>query len=81
VLESGNHIVVVDAHCFMLVSGQWIAAQDLRSVLRLKTLSCTVGIMSVATRAAPFVGKVYNLKITGVERYLLGEDGVIMRDY
>ncbi|MCH8121069.1 MAG: hypothetical protein IIC00_15260, partial [Planctomycetes bacterium] len=29
VLESGNRISVVDAHCFMLDSGQWIAAQDL----------------------------------------------------
>ncbi|MCH7557230.1 MAG: right-handed parallel beta-helix repeat-containing protein [Planctomycetes bacterium] len=81
VLESGNRISVVDAHCFMLDSGQWIAAQDLRSGLRLKTLSGTVGIKSVATRAVPFVGKVYNLKVTGVDRYLVSEDGVIVRDY
>jgi WD40 repeat protein len=81
VLESGNRISVVDAHCFMLDSGQWIAAQDLRSGLRLKTLSGTVGIKSVATRAAPFVGKVYNLKVTGVDWYLVSEDGVIVRDY
>ncbi len=81
VLESGNRISVVDAHCFMLDSGQWIAAQDLRSGLRLKTLSGTVGIKSVATRAAPFVGKVYNLKVTGADRYLVSEDGVIVRDY
>ena len=80
-LESGNRISVVDAHCFMLDSGQWIAAQDLRSGLRLKTLSGTVGIKSVATRAVPFVGKVYNLKVTGVDRYLVSEDGVIVRDY
>ncbi len=81
VLESGNRISVVDAHCFMLDSGQWIAAQDLRSGLRLKTLSGTVGIKSVATRAVPFVGKVYNLKVTGVDWYLVSEDGVIVRDY
>jgi len=81
VLESGNHISVVDAHCFMLDSGQWIAAQDLRSDLRLKTLSGTVGIKSVATRAVPFVGKVYNLKIKGADRYFVGKDRVIVRDY
>ncbi len=81
VLESGNRISVVDAHCFMLDSGQWIAAQDLRSGLRLKTLSGTVGIKSVATRTAPFVGKVYNLKVTGADQYLVSEDGVIVRDY
>jgi hypothetical protein len=69
VLESGNRISVVDAHCFMLDSEQWIAAQDLRSGLRLKTLNGTVGIKSVAIRAVPFVGKVYNLKVTGVDRY------------
>jgi hypothetical protein len=45
----------------MLNSGQWIAAQDLRSGLRLKTLNGTVGIKSIAIRAAPFVGKVYDL--------------------
>jgi hypothetical protein len=81
VLETGNCISVVDAHCFMLDSRQWIAAQDLRSGLRLKTLSGTVGVKSVATRAAPFVGKVYNLKITGADRYLVSEDAVIVRDY
>ncbi|MHC4167372.1 MAG: GLUG motif-containing protein [Planctomycetota bacterium] len=81
VLESGNRISVVDAHCFMLDSGRWIAAQNLRSGQRLKTLRGTVGIKSVATRAAPFVGKVYNLKVAGVDRYTVGEDGIIVRDY
>jgi WD40 repeat protein len=69
VLESETRISVVDAHCFMLDSGQWIAAQNLRSGLRLKTLSGTVSIKSVATRAVPFVGKVYNLKIENSDKY------------
>ena len=81
VLESGNRISVVDAHSFMLDSGQWIAAQDLRSGLLLKTLNGTVGIKSVATRAAPFVGKVYNLKVAGVDWHLAGGDRVTARDY
>jgi hypothetical protein len=81
VLESGNRISVVDAHCFMLDSGLWIAAQDLRSDHRLKTLSGTVGIKSVTTRAAPFVGEVYNLKIDGTDQYFVGKDRVIVRDY
>ncbi len=81
VLESGNRISVVDAHCFMLDSGQWIAVQDLRNGLRLKTLNGTVGIKSVITRAMPFVGKVYNLKVKSSDRYLVGEDAVIVRDY
>jgi hypothetical protein len=81
VLESGNRIGVVDAHCFMLDSGQWIAAQDLKNGLRLKTFSGTVGIKSVATRAEPFVGRVYNLKIRGTDQYFIGKDKLIVRDY
>ena len=81
VLDSGNRISVIDAHCFMLDTGKWIAAQDLRSGMRLKTLNGTVRIKSVTTRATPFVGKVYNLKIQSSDRYMVGKDGVIVRDY
>jgi len=81
VLESGNRIGVVDAHCFMLDSGRWIAAQDLRGGLRLRTLRGTIGIKSVATRAVPFNGRVYNLKIQNSDKYLVGKDAVIVRDF
>jgi len=80
-LETGSRISVVDAHRFMLDSGRWIAAQDLRSGLRLKTPAGTIGIKSVAVRTAPYVGKVYNLKVKNSEQYLLGKDGVIVRDW
>lgn len=81
VLENGNRLSVVDAHCFMLESGRWIAAQDLRKGLRLKTLNGKVAIKSLTTRVAPFVGKVYNLKVKGSDQYMIGKDGVIVRDY
>jgi hypothetical protein len=81
VLESGRQISVVDAHCFMLDSGQWIAAQNLRSGLRLKTFNGTVGIKSVVARETPFIGKVYNLKIKGTDQYFAGEDRIIVRDF
>ncbi len=68
-------------NCFMLDSGKWIAAHDLRDGLRPKTLNGTVGIKSVTTRATPYVGKVYNLKIGNSDRYMVGKDGVIVRDY
>jgi len=80
-LDSGNRISVVDAHCFMLDSGQWIAAQDLRKGFRLRTSNGTVSIKSVTTRATPFVGKVYNLNIQSSDRYMVGKDGIIVRDY
>jgi len=81
VLESGNHIGVVDSHCFMLANGQWIAAQDLKSGLSLRTLQGTVRIKSVTVRAAPYTGKVYNLKIKNSDEYVVGRDGIIVRDY
>jgi hypothetical protein len=81
VLESGNRIGVVGAHFFMLDSGQWIAAQDLTSGLRLKTLTGTVGVKSVTTRAVPYTGKVYNLKVQSSDQYMVGKDAVIVRDY
>ena len=81
VFESGNSIGVVDAHCFMLDSGQWTAAQNLTSGLRLKTLTGTVGIKSVTKRAVPYTGKVYNLKVKSSDQYIAGKDMVIVRDY
>jgi hypothetical protein len=65
----------------MLDCGQWVAAQNLKSGLKLKSLNGPIGIRSVIEKAAPFVGKVYNLKIKSSDRYLVGEDGVVVRDY
>jgi prepilin-type N-terminal cleavage/methylation domain-containing protein len=81
VLETGSCISVVDAHCFMLDSGQWIAAQNLTSGLTLKTISGTVGIKSVTLRTTPYTGKVYNLKVEGSDQYTVGQDQVVVRDY
>jgi len=81
VLESGNHIGVVDAHCFMLDSGRWIAAQDLTTGLRLRTHGGTISVKRITTRAMPYTGKVYNLNIKNSEMYIVGEDAVIVRDY
>ena len=80
-LENGNRISVVCAHCFMLDSGQWVAAQNLESGMNLKSLNGTIAIKSVVTRAMPFVGKVYNLKVNGSDQYPVGKDGVIVRDF
>jgi prepilin-type N-terminal cleavage/methylation domain-containing protein len=81
VLETGNCISVVDAHCFMLASGQWINAPNLTSGMTLKTANGTVGIKSVTLRAMPYVGKVYNLKVEGSDQYTVGQDQVVVRDY
>ena len=80
-LESGNSISVVGAHCFMLDSGQWVAAQNLQSGMKLKSLNGTVTIKSVVTRTMPFVGNVYNLKVNSSDQYMVGKDGVVVRDF
>ena len=81
VLESGNCISVVESHLFMLESGQWVTAQQLRSGMNLKTMNGTIGVKSVTTRAMPYVGKVYNVKVNSSDRYMVGKDAVIVRDY
>jgi hypothetical protein len=81
VLENGNRIGVVGAHCFMLASGKWIAAQNLTSGLSLRTLDGTVRIKSVTVRPVPYTGKVYNLKIKNSDAYAVGKDAVIVRDF
>jgi prepilin-type N-terminal cleavage/methylation domain-containing protein len=81
VLSSGNCISVVESHLFMLESGQWVTAQQLRSGMTLKTQNGTIGIKSVTTRTMPFVGKVYNVKVNSSDQYMVGEDAVIVRDY
>ncbi|MEJ2703191.1 MAG: prepilin-type N-terminal cleavage/methylation domain-containing protein [Sedimentisphaerales bacterium] len=81
VLENGDCISVVAWHRFMLDSGRWIAAPNLTSGLVLKSLNGPVRIKSVTTRPLPFVGKVYNLKIKDGEKYMVGKDGVIVRDW
>ncbi len=80
-LENGNRISVVEAHCFMLDSGRWVAAQNLQNDMKLKSLNGAIAIKSVVTRAMPFVGKVYNLKVNSSEKYMVGKDGVIVRDF
>ena len=80
ILENGNRIGVVGAHCFMLASGKWIAAQNLTSGLSLRTLHGTVGIRSVTVRPAPYTGKVYNLKIKNSDAYTVGKAALIVRD-
>ncbi|MHC4166240.1 MAG: prepilin-type N-terminal cleavage/methylation domain-containing protein [Planctomycetota bacterium] len=79
VLETGNKISVVEGHCFMTESGQWVNAQNLTTSLRLKTLKGNVGIKSITTRS--YTGKVYNLKIAGSDQYMVGKDSVIVRDF
>jgi len=49
--------------------------------MKLKSLNGAVAIESVVTRALPFVGKVYNMKVNSSDQYMVGQDGVIVRDY
>jgi prepilin-type N-terminal cleavage/methylation domain-containing protein/prepilin-type processing-associated H-X9-DG protein len=81
VLENGKCISVVDTHLFLIDSGQWVTAPNLRSSLKLQSLNGPIAIKCVVKRAMPLVGKVYNLKIKDSDRYFVGSDAVIVRDY
>ncbi|MBN2592283.1 MAG: hypothetical protein JXA81_02160, partial [Sedimentisphaerales bacterium] len=81
VLETGNLISVADTHYFLLDSGQWAAVQELTSGSKLVSLEGPVTVKFVVRRALPCVGKVYNLKVMNSEQYLVGKDGIVVRDW
>jgi predicted outer membrane repeat protein len=79
--ESGKNITVAENHFFMADSGQWISLKELKAGTGLRTANSVIKIKSIIKRSKPYTGKVYNLKIEGSDRYLVGEDAVIVRDY
>lgn len=81
VLETGNSITVANSHYFLLESGRWALVQELACGSRLSALEGPVAVKSVVKSAIPCTGKVYNLKVRNGERYLVGQDGVIVRDW
>jgi prepilin-type N-terminal cleavage/methylation domain-containing protein len=80
-LESGNSVSVADSHFFLLDSGRWARVQDLASGSKLVCLEGPIAVSSVVKRPVPCVGKVYNLRIKNAEKYLVGKDGVVVRDW
>jgi len=80
-LGSGNRIGVADRHYFLTESGNWVAVQDLKTGTKLQTPRGSVAIINVAKRLMPYAGKVYNLKVKGSDRYLVGKDAIIVRDH
>ncbi len=87
-LESGEGVTVAENHYFMTESEQWVSLQNLMTDkmlpcvrTRLKTSKGSVGITSITKRPMPYIGRVYNLKIKGSDRYLIGKDAIIVRDY
>ena len=80
-IESGNCISVAENHYFLSESRQWLSLQNLKAGIKLQTQKGSIGIISVTKRPTPYTGKVYNLKVAGSDRYLVGRDAVIVRDY
>jgi hypothetical protein len=80
-LESGNHISVADSHYFLLDSGRWASVQELTSGSRLVASEGPIAVTYVVKRAMPCIGKVYNLKVKNSEKYLVGKDGIVVRDW
>ena len=80
-LESGNCLSVAENHYFLAESGRWTSLQNLKAGAKLKTSKGSIGIISVTKRPIPYVGTVYNLKVEGSDRYLVGKDAIIVRDH
>jgi len=80
-LESGNCISVAENHYFMTESGRWISLQNLKAGINLKTSIGSIGIKNITKRPMPYIGKVYNLKVKSSDRYLVGKDAIVVRDY
>jgi len=81
ILESGNQISVVGSHLFRLSSEQWVPVQNLTAGSILKSLKGPLAVRTITKRATPYTGKVYNLKIKDSDRYFVGKDGIVVRDY
>ena len=47
----------------------------------MKTAKGSVEIVKIIKRPKPYTGKVYNIKVAGSDHYMVGKDGVIVRDY
>ena len=80
-LESGNCLGVAENHYFLTESEEWISLKKLKAGIKLKTVKGYIGIVSVTKRPMPYIGKVYNLKIDDSDRYLVGKDAIVVRDY
>jgi len=80
-LESGNCLGVAENHYFLAESGQWLSLKELKAGIKLKTSKGSIGITSVTKKPAPYTGKVYNLNVASSDRYLVGKDAIIVRDY
>ena len=80
-LETGDCISVVDSHYFLSDSGRWVCVQDLGGGSKLQSLKGPVRINRIIKPEKSFVGKCYNLKIKGADRYFVGQEGIIARDW
>jgi hypothetical protein len=80
-LKSGNRIGVAENHYFLTQSGQWLSVRNLKAGTKLRTATGSIEIVSVTKRPVPYTGKVYNLKVESSDRYLVGKDAIIVRDY
>jgi hypothetical protein len=76
---NGNTLAVADSHYFLLESGRWALVQELTVGSKLSTLDGSVTVKTV--KKSKFNGTVYNLKIKDSDRYLVGKDGIVVRDW
>ena len=79
--QNGNRITVADNHYFLLTSGKWASVRKLAGGSEIASVDGKVVVSSVSRRLQAYTGEVYNLKIKGSDRYAVGQDKLIVRDY
>ncbi len=81
VLETGEVIHVIGSHRFLLDAGSWVAVQRLEPGSALRTMDGSIRVAAVIELTELYIGTVYNLKIENADEYLVGQAGVVVRDY
>ena|GEM_PF-6897998 len=83
ILETGRTLTVADEH-YLLLAGtpeRWISSRNLKAGAKLQSVSAPITVKAVLKRPFPLIGTVYNLDIAGSDRYFVGLDGIVARDY
>jgi len=81
ILENGESLHVIGSHLFLLADGTWMPVQRLRPGSALRTMDGSIAVADVVPQSKPYIGTVYNLRMQDGDRYLVGQTGVVVRDY
>ncbi len=78
-VESGERIVTTEEHPFLLYSGEWRKAGDLRPGDGIRSADSSTRVVATIERIeVPFT--VHNLSVEGLHNYVIGSDGLVVHN-